>query len=161
MKAKFVHVTRHHQAIYEKLCDQGGPAARHRWPTSAPGLSLGRPGRRAAAHPPNRCRSLPLFRRAGRYLRSAVFLAARSSRSRPPRLGRTLRSRRMRSAPPTLDPLPTRSGSAPIEQDGRRPGPRAAFLFIDPSNRYDLQRPPQPAAMFPKTRAISRRHAEP
>jgi hypothetical protein len=51
-------------------------------------------------------------------LHGAVFLAARLSRSRPPRLGPSPRSRRMRSASPTPDPAVTRKGLAPIEDDG-------------------------------------------
>ena len=39
------------------------------------------------------------------------------------RLGRSLRSRRMRSATPTPDPAPTRKGSAPIKEDRSRVGP--------------------------------------
>lgn len=51
-------------------------------------------------------------------LRGAVFLAGPFSRSRLPRRGRSLRSRRMRSAPPNLDPAPTRQGSAPMRKQG-------------------------------------------
>jgi hypothetical protein len=47
-----------------------------------------------------------------------VNLGARLSSSRPPRLGRSLRSRRMRSASPTLDPESTHQGLAAIEDDG-------------------------------------------
>jgi hypothetical protein len=40
------------------------------------------------------------------------------SRSRPPCLGRSLRSRRTRSATPNLDTAPARKGSAPIRKTG-------------------------------------------
>ena len=59
-------------------------------------------------------------------LHGAVFLADLLSRSRPSRLGRSLRSRRTRSASPPLDTVATRQGAAPIEEDGgqarARPG---------------------------------------
>ena len=51
-------------------------------------------------------------------LHGARLLAASLSSSRPPRLGRSLRSRRMRSAPPILDPAATRPELAPIDEDG-------------------------------------------
>lgn len=51
-------------------------------------------------------------------LHGAVFLATRLSRSRTPRLGRSLRSRRIRSAAPTLDTESTHLGLAPIQDDG-------------------------------------------
>ena len=53
-------------------------------------------------------------------LHDAVFLGDSLSRSRPPRLGRSLRSRRMRSASPNLDPTATRQESAPVEEGRRR-----------------------------------------
>jgi hypothetical protein len=58
-------------------------------------------------------------------LHGAVFLAARLSRSRPPRLGRSRRSRRMRSAAPALDRESAHLGLAPIEDGGveQEPGP--------------------------------------
>ena len=48
----------------------------------------------------------------------AVFLGDPVSSSRPPRLGRSLRSRRTRSAPPTLDPATTHKDSAPTRKTG-------------------------------------------
>jgi hypothetical protein len=48
--------------------------------------------------------------------------ATRLSRSRPPRQGRSLQSRRMRSASPNLDPASTRQDPAPIEEEGEGPG---------------------------------------
>ena len=51
-------------------------------------------------------------------VRGAVSLGAPLSRSRSPRRGRSLRSRRMRSASPNLDPAPTCQGWAPVEDDG-------------------------------------------
>ena len=74
------------------------------------------PWGRAAARRPSRV-SLPLITPPG-CARTAVFLGAALSRSRPPRLGRSLWSRRMRSASPDLDTAPTRQGSAPVEEDG-------------------------------------------
>jgi hypothetical protein len=47
----------------------------------------------------------------------SVFLAARLSSSRVPCLGRSLWSRRMRSASPNLDTAATLQESAPIEDD--------------------------------------------
>ncbi len=58
--------------------------------------------------------------------RKAVFLAVQLSRSRPPRLGRSLRSRRMRSASPNLDAPATRQESALIEEDGAEQAHRFA-----------------------------------
>jgi len=52
-------------------------------------------------------------------LTEAIFLAARLSSSRPPRLGRSLRSRRMRSDSPTLDPEATHKGIGACENDGQ------------------------------------------
>jgi hypothetical protein len=55
-------------------------------------------------------------------LDGAVFLGGSLSRSRPSCLGRSLRSRRMRSASPNLDTTSTRQESAPIEEDGEEAG---------------------------------------
>jgi len=48
-----------------------------------------------------------------RALHGTVFLGVPVSRSRSPCRGRSLRSRRMRSALPNLDPAPARQDSAP------------------------------------------------
>jgi hypothetical protein len=81
-------------------------------------LSLGRPlGARRAT-----CRWRPQIKsvHTARTLVGAwpSSSAVPLSGSRPPRRGRSLRSRRMRSASPNLDPAATRPGSAPIEDDG-------------------------------------------
>ncbi len=93
-------------------------AGRRRRPASA----LGRPGRRAPA-PGVRTPQIGQPHPArSRVTHKAVFLGVPLSRSRPPRLGRSLRSRRMRSASPNLDPAATHQDSAPIEEDRRRAG---------------------------------------
>jgi len=46
--------------------------------------------------------------------------ALQLSSSQLPRLGRSLRSRRMRLATPIFDSEPARKGSAPVEGDGRK-----------------------------------------
>jgi hypothetical protein len=97
-------------------CGAAGPA-------SAPGSAF--PEARPSHAGPHRARHAdqggsparrPVWHRA-------VFLVARLSRSRPPRLGRSLRSRRMRSASPNLDPASTHQESAPIEEDGAEQDP--------------------------------------
>ena len=99
---------------------------------AAPAAPLARRQRRALpwearpAHAgPNRTghadQSASLGEQAGA-AQSAVFLAARLSSSRPQRLARSLRSRRMRSASPTLDPESAHQGLAPIEEEGSRAG---------------------------------------
>ena len=78
-------------------------------------------------------------------LPGAVFLAARLSRSRPPRLGRSLRSRRMRSAAPSPDPESTHLGLAPIEDDGvdQEPGacPAGVVAHLGFGNYGNRRRP--------------------
>jgi hypothetical protein len=49
----------------------------------------------------------------------AVFLGCPLSSSRPPRQWRSLRSRRMRSASPTIDPESTPTESAPMRKNGQ------------------------------------------
>src|SRR5271166_2096512 len=61
----------------------------------------------------------------------AVFLAGQLSRSRPPRRGRSLRSRCTRSASPNLDPASARQGFGAcrgIREPGRIPPLRARSL---------------------------------
>ena len=80
-------------------------------PASAPASGLGEAPAGARRATPRRAgRSNRLTRRAVQVQRKVVFLDARLSNSRPPPLGRSLRSRRMRSAPPTLDPATTHKG---------------------------------------------------
>ena len=50
-------------------------------------------------------------------LRGGVFPGDLVSRSRPPRQGRSLRSRRQRSAAPNLDPASTRTGFGACGKD--------------------------------------------
>ena len=85
------------------------------------GLSLSRgPPGRTPGHACQAHRSRWLTGQAVAGLHRAAFLATRLSSSRPPRLGRSLQSRRMRSATPTRWPLTWRL--APIEEDGDGPG---------------------------------------
>jgi hypothetical protein len=78
-----------------------------RWPGVSAGLwpfARPRPSH-AGPHPRMRADQVgSLGEQAGAH--AAIFLAARLSSSRPPPLGRSLRSRRMRSASPTLDRSP-------------------------------------------------------
>jgi hypothetical protein len=74
-----------------------------RGPAPALGRCLRRPGRRALVQPLNRRRSIGLPTHI-RVLDAAVFLGGPLSSSRSPRLGRSLRSRRMRSASPNPRP---------------------------------------------------------
>src|SRR5215813_13604505 len=112
-----VHSPVLHQARHTlwRLCDRlpnyavlGIKAARYarRGPALAPAsafLGEARPARAALRTEP------PLIsqahQHATRVLHDAVFLGDSLSRSRPPPLGRSLRSRRMRSAAPNLDPM--------------------------------------------------------
>ena len=64
------------------------------------------------------------------------------SRSRPPRLGRSLRSCRRRSASPNLDTAPARQGSAPAGKTERTESPNPLML-----------RPPIPETRRPGGRA--------
>ena len=68
---------------------------------------------------------------------AAVFPGGSLSGSRPPRLGRSLRSRRMRSASPTLDPAVTHLGFGACEEDGSRAGPGRKLLAVQSAGRID------------------------
>jgi len=96
--------------------DQGGALRAPRAGVSA----AAQPWEACAAHADPTAQP-PLINEAHRHLRGAaatVSLAFRLSSSQPPRLGRSLRSRRMRSAAPTLDPVPTRQDHGACESDG-------------------------------------------
>src|SRR5436190_10422436 len=91
------------------LTDQGGALRAPRADASASASALGGPAERASGP----AAQLPVIRQAfgtRPVAGAAIFLGAPLSRSRPPRLGSSLRSRRMRSAAPTLDPAATRQG---------------------------------------------------
>ena len=102
---------------------------RRRWPGVSAGLSvsLGPPDVRRAALAAHTDQRDSHATQAGTAKGHPPRL--RLSSSRPPRLGRSLRSRRMRSASPNLDPAPTHKGSAPTRKMGREqetrliPGP--------------------------------------
>jgi hypothetical protein len=93
------------------------PLARRQRPGSS--LSRGPPGRTPGHKPTEPQIQAVLTSRASAH-DSAIFLGGPLSSSRPPRQGRSLRLRRTRSAPPTLDPMSTHKGSAPIEEEGRK-----------------------------------------
>ena len=97
--------------------DQGGTATRRRGPALASAFALGRPGRRAPALSHRHVVDQPGPSAQRAVLDGAVFLGDSLSRSRPPCLGRSVRSRRMRSASPNLDPTASRKDSAPIEEE--------------------------------------------
>ena len=86
--------------IILKTSRQGG-ACGAAGPASAPRLSVGTP-----AGPPSQ------ERRSRGLNRARIAHSRPLSSSRPPRLGRSLRSRRVRSAAPTLDPATTHRDSA-------------------------------------------------
>jgi hypothetical protein len=86
--------------IILKTSHQGG-ACGAAGPASAPRLSVGTP-----AGPPSQ------ERRSRGLNRARIAHSRPLSSSRPPRLGRSLRSRRVRSAAPTLDPATTHRDSA-------------------------------------------------
>ena len=94
-----------------------------RGPAPAPASGLGRgPGRRAPALTP----LPPLISLAHRARKRCCRLPSSSalpvSSSRPPRRGRSLRSRRMRSASPNLDPAPAREDRRLSRKTGSRAG---------------------------------------
>ena len=99
---------------------QGGALRAPRAGACARPLAFGGPGRRAPTH----ALAPPLISHAhparNPVLHSAVFLGNPVSRSRPPCLGRSLRSRRMRSAAPNLDTPPARQGLAPRRKTGKK-----------------------------------------
>ncbi len=99
------------------VLDQGGTATRRRGPALASASALGRPGRRAPAPSHRHVVDQPGPSAQRAVLDGAVFLGDSLSRSRPPCLGRSLRSGRMRSASPNLDPTASRKDSAPIEEE--------------------------------------------
>ncbi len=107
--------SRYALAVLVGLAPASRRRLRRRWPGVSAGLSLfwgGPPGARRAAH--WQCPQIKTAHTIRMPVQGkAVFLAAQLSRSRPPRLGRSLRSRRRRSASPNLDPAATRQGSAP------------------------------------------------
>ncbi len=110
-----------HTALHCRIAPYLIKAARYarRGPALAPASGLGgSPGRRAPALTPRSAAGQPGSFGTRRVLHGAVFLCELLSRSRPPRRGRSLRSRRTRSASPNLDPTSARQGSAPIEEDG-------------------------------------------
>jgi hypothetical protein len=98
---------------------QGGAAARRRARRPRRPPALGGPGRRT----PGLCqqRGAALGRIIGTAGKDdwAVFLGCPLSSSRPPRQWRSLRSRRMRSASPTIDPESTPTESAPMRKNGQ------------------------------------------
>ena len=83
-------------------------AAWRRGSALAPTSALRRPGRRAPGHTPQPQQVSHAHTASRTVPREAVFFAVRLSRSRPPRLGRSLRSRRFAN----LDPASTRQDSA-------------------------------------------------
>ena len=107
--------------IKSGACGAAGPA-------SAPGSALGRPAQRtpgrtlAASADQHRSHGTHAGTRQGRLPRRTIVPLPAA------RLGRSLRSRRMRSASPNLDPAATRQGPAPIEADGAEQG----YGFAEP-----------------------------
>jgi len=101
----------------EPYLDRSRRRLRRRWPGVSAGLSLGEA--RPAHAGPHAGRSdqggSHVIQTGGS---AAVFLVAQLSSSRPPRQWRSLRSRRTRSATPTIDPAATPQDSAPIKEDG-------------------------------------------
>jgi hypothetical protein len=111
------------RAMTRAICAATRRRLRRRWPGVSAGLSLSR-GSPAHAGPHSRRahRSRRRTRQAGPYCTGHLPRRTRLSSSRPPRLGRSLRSRRMRSTSPTLDPESTYQDSAPIEEDRGQAG---------------------------------------
>ena len=92
---------------------------RRRWPGTSVGLWPWGP--RPTRAGPTRC-TAPLISQAHQVMSACCAVrsssAGRLSCSRPPCLGRSLRSRRTRSASPNPDTAIARRGPAPVEEDG-------------------------------------------
>ena len=115
--------------------DQGGALRVPRVDACARPQPWRGPAGRAPTQPRDWRRSARLFRHAIRSSGGPSSLAQDCPARGPPCLGRSLRSRRTRSATPNLDTASTRQGSAPIEEDGRATG----WPEPEPARASDLE----------------------